>query len=65
MKRAAAQAAIDEAAAEALKHAFGVLVANIIEQGAAEPARKFEFAAGYVLHAHFAATQVIAQVFKD
>lgn len=65
MNRAAAHAAIDEAAAEALRHAFGVMVTNLIAEGAVNASQKFERAAGYIVQAHFAAGAVLDGVLKS
>lgn len=65
MNRAAAQAALDEAAADSLKHAFGVMVTNLIAEGAVHASQKFELAAGYIVQAHWAAGQVLDGIVKQ
>lgn len=63
MTQAEAKRAIDEGCAESLKHAFGVLITNIITTSEADAIRKF--ATDIELHhrAHGAAIAVVEKVF--
>lgn len=64
MNRAAAQTALDEAFAEGIKHAFGVLTANLIAKDA-EAAKKFAWAVGYNNEAYAVASGVLGKIFQE
>lgn len=65
MKRAQAQAAIDEAFADGLKNLFSMLERNSLSQGNATAAKEFTAGVAKFDQAHSTASAIIEKIFTE